>query len=193
MTRPLAVFLTIDSSAQKVELAIRNKIDSLRLSNIETFLTYSIECNGAIAIDTCSYEAPQYLLWLKNDRYFFQKFGYCRDSKLVELDNKNPLVFYLKNIQEISKEHIKPPTYIVSKKGDVVKTNSLSVSHSCYHEIVLQHNGKTLRKTVSNFDLAYRSFYNGKKNMFFEYNQRTKVNRLVNDLQALLKKVESSE
>ena len=186
----LVLFPTINADAQIVERAVHKKIDSLKLSQIDTYLTYSIQCNGSIPIDSCSYETPQYLLWTKSDRYFVQKFDYCRYYQSLEIQNNNPLWFYLNNIQQITKEQVKPPSYIVSRKGNVVKTNSVSVSHSCYHQIELQCNGKTERKTVSEFDLTYRLFDNGKKNMYFEFNQRLKLKGLIERFEVMLKTIE---
>ncbi len=112
-----ALYISIVSNAQVIDGKIENQINHLRQSNVDTFLVYSLSCNGGlIPLDTCADENTQYLFWTKTSRTFLMRFDYCKDYKAIALDSLNPIAFYLSCKHKIIKEKIKPPTYYEVKK-----------------------------------------------------------------------------
>lgn len=186
----LTIFLTLTLNAQVIDEKIQKQVDVLKQSKVDTFLVYSLSCNGGlIPLDTCAYEQTQYLLWTQNSRTFLRRFDYCSDYKPIQIDSLNPLSFYFTNQFLIAKEVIKQPTYYEikrSKKGIDTLLNTITVDHSCYHQFDFIVNGDTVRKTIDNFDLNYVKFGNGKKNIYYSYNQRTKQKKLIDIVSKLI-------
>lgn len=179
----VAFFLTVSMKAQVVEKKVQNAVNSLRQAHVDTFLIYSLSCNGGlIPLDTCEYEQTQYLFWTKDLKTYLKRFDYCKDYKPIQLDTLNPLNFYFTNKLLIAKEVIKQPTYYEvkkTKKGVDTILNTITVDHSCYHKFDFVLNKDTTSKVIDNFDLDYIKFDNGKKNIYYSYNQRTKQKKLI--------------
>ncbi len=179
----VALFLTDFINAQVVDEKVQNQINSLRQAHVDTFLIYSLSCNGGlIPLDTCAYEQTQYLFWTKNLKTYLKRFDYCKDYKPIHLDTLNPLNFYFANQLLIAKEVIKQPTYYEvkkTKKGVDTILNTITVDHSCYHKFDFVLDKDTIFKVIDNFDLDYVKFDNGRKNIYYSYNQRTKQKELI--------------
>ncbi len=186
----VALCLTFSINAQVVDERVQNKINSLRQTNVNTFLIYSLSCNGGlIPLDTCAYEQTQYLFWTKNLKTYLKRFDYCKDYKPIQLDTLNPLNFYFANKLLIVKEVIKQPTYYVvkkTKKGIDTILNTITVDHSCYHKFDFVLNKDITTKVIDIFDLNYVKFDNGKKNIYYSYNQRTKQKKLIDIVSKIL-------
>jgi hypothetical protein len=173
------ILLTILSNAQVIQERVKDQIKILKQSKIDTFLIYYLTCNGRMpALDSCSYEEPQCLFWIHNNNTYVQKFDYCKNHSPLALDTVNPILFYLANKIKIDKEKIKPPTYFKSKKDKV----SLVVDHDCFNEISFKIRNKSIFKTVSEYNLNFERFDNGRKNINFKYNQGTKLKKLIDIL-----------
>jgi hypothetical protein len=185
-----ALFLTVSLKAQAVDEKIENEVSILRRNHVDTFLIYSLSCNGGlIPLDTCAYEQTQYLFWTKNLKTYLKRFDYCKDYKPIQLDTLNPLNFYFANKLLIAKEVIKQPTYYEvkkTKKGVDTILNTITVDHSCYHKFDFVLNKDTTSKVIDNFDLDYVKFDNGKKNIYYSYNQRTKQKKLIDIVSYIL-------
>ena len=174
----LIIGLTISSNGQIIDQRIQQELESLRLSNIDTFLIYKLSCPGSVSnfrIDTCAYEETQYLLWKQDVNCYIKKFDFCSIYLPTVLDSVNPLSFYLSNKNQIDKEQIKWPTYFESKN----KAISMVVDHTCFYEMTFLLHDKTILKSVSYFSLTFEKFDNGKRNIYYTYNQRTKLKKLV--------------
>src|SRR5690606_36544479 len=121
---------------------------------------------------------------------------YCSNYKALKLDSSNPLTFYLKHKSAIDKEAIKPPTYYEIKKGkhgtDTI-VNSITVSHSCFHEFIINLKGGIKHKTVNTYYLNYTRFDNGKLNVYQKYNQRTKLSALSTMTSDLIRTLETTK
>ncbi len=186
----VALFLTISMKAQVVDEKVQNAVNSLRQAHVDTFLIYSLSCNGGlIPLDTCAYEQTQYLFWTKNLKTYLKRFDYCKEYKPIQLDTLNPLNFYFTNQLLIAKEVIKQPTYYEvkkTKKGVDTILNTITVDHSCYHKFDFVLNKDTTSKVIDNFDLNYIKFDNGKKNIYYSYNQRTKQKQLIDMVSNIL-------
>ena len=178
----LTLLFTSSTKGQVVETKVINKMETLAKANVDTFLVYSYSCNGGlIPLDSCLYEEEQILFWQQDGQTFLQKFDYCKNFKVLKLDTLNPLTFYLKHKRTIGREDIKPPTYFEVKKSKIgfdTIMNSLTVSHSCFHQFTLNLRGKVKEKSVNTFNLNFVKFDNGKMNIYRRYNQRTKLNAL---------------
>jgi hypothetical protein len=193
------LFFAITSPAigQVVEQKIQEQIASLKSLKIDTFIIYSFTCNGGlIPLDTCAYEDDQYLVWQQNTKTFLRRFNYCKDFKTIQIDTTNPLTFYFKNKRVIDKEKIKPPTYIEVRKttkGLDTIANSVTVSHSCFHQFDFITNGRTIHKSISTFDLDYKKFDNGKRNVYYNYNRQTYTKRLIDLMTKQLEQINNTE
>jgi hypothetical protein len=169
---------------------VDHRVDNYTSRNfIDTFLVYSYHCSGCvISFDSCGFDEPHYLMWKKNGNYFLKRFDYCTTFKTLTLDIYNPLVFYLNNRTAIEEEEIKQPTYYEVKKRkrkvDTLITTS-TMSHSYYHKFQLPFLKDTKFKYVDTYDLAFEKFEDGKRNFFYDYNQRTRLKALI-DLTVLL-------
>jgi len=172
------------------ERDLKKMIDSLtRIEAVDTFLNYSLTCIGGMRIDTCNYYDPLYLFWTQDGKTFLKKFDDCQFYKSVLLDSTNPLKFYMTYKSQINREQIKPPTYIQSKKGNVVTEISSSIDHTCYYEMTFIINSEKTFKRVSDYDLNFIKFDNGKKNMYYNYNRQTKLKSLIDKIDELLKQL----
>jgi len=181
------ISLTISSNAQVIQERVQNQVKILKQAKIDTFLIYTLTCNGRIpAIDSCSSEDPQYLFWIQNGNPFVQEFDYCTNQSLLALDSINPISFYLANKIKIDKEKVKPPTYIKSKND----TFSLVINHDCFNEICFQIQNKILLKKVSEYNLNFEKFDSGQKNIYYNYNQSTKLKELIDIINNSLSKVD---
>jgi hypothetical protein len=184
------LFLTISLNAQVVDDNVQKQIVILKQVNVDTFLIYSLSCNGGlIPFDTCAYEETQYLFWTQNLKTFLKRFDYCNDYKPIQIDSLNPLSFYFVNKLLIAQEEIKQPTYYEvkrTKKGIDTLENTITVDHSCYHKFDFILNGDTSKKVIDNFDLDYVKFDNGKKNIYYSYNQGTKQKKLIDIVSKLI-------
>ena len=190
-----SLFLTGFSNAQVVDDKVQVEISILRLAHIDTFLIYSLSCNGGfIPFDTCAYEPTQYLFWTQNRKTYLKRFDFCINYKQIQIDTLNPLDFFFKNQSQIVKELIKPPTYYVikrTKNGVDTISNAIQVSHSCYNKFDFILNGDTTTKVIDNFDLDYVKFDNGKKNIYYGYNQQTKQKKLIDITSKLIDSLKS--
>ena len=187
------LFLTISLTAQVVDEKVEKQTDILRQARVDTFLVYSLSCNGGlIPLDTCAYEQTQYLFWTQNSTTFLKRFDYCNDYQPIQIDSLNPLAFYFINKLRITNEKIKQPTYYEIKKtkrGFDTLMNTIMVDHSCYHQFEFVIKKTTVKKTIDNFDLYYIKFDNGKKNINYSYNQQTKQKKLIDIVTKLIDKL----
>lgn len=184
--------LTFKTKSQIVE----NRVSKyLLLKGIDTFLVYSFLCSGqGVWFDSCKYEEPQYLLWTKHGNYYLRKFDYCNSFSVIKIDSINPLTFYLKHKKVIDREKIKQPTYYEYKKTngkvDTLKVTSM-VDHSCSHKFTLPLTRNSKYKYANTYDLDFKLFDNGRKNIYYNYNQKTKFKLLIDLTTQLIKQNEA--
>jgi hypothetical protein len=177
---PTLIFaLPLSSSEQTIDDRVQKEIETLKLSQVDTFLIYSIPCVGCepiISLDTCSYEEqPWYLLWKQSGNYYLKKIDFCKSHKPTLVDTLNPLSFYLANSTKIDREEIKPPTYMKSKNVAISST----VDHTWFYEMIFLIKDKKVFKKISHYDLTFSAFDNGRKSIYAYYNQHTKLKKLV--------------
>jgi hypothetical protein len=175
---------------QRLETRVKNYIDT---QETDSFFIYSEYCNGLIPpFDSCLYEEAQYVFIHKNQQTHLVKIDGCTVFTPIKLSENNPFLFYLKNVDTINKEVIEPPSYI--RKGRKTKGTSevvimsASVSHSCFH--IFKSTTYKTNISIDDFDLNFKVFEDGYKNMHYEQNRGTKTYQLINLTTNLIKKLE---
>ncbi len=194
MTRPFLLILFLLWTLPGLTQIVGDRVNKYAAKNsIDTFLVYSFPCSGSISFDSCQYAEPHYLIWRQNGGFFFKRFDYCHTYLTLPLDTANPLTFYLNNIKIIDKEQIRQPSYYEIKKNkttvDTLMVTS-TVDHSCYHKFQLSFATKTKYKYADTYALDFKTFDNGKKNIYYNYNQRTKFKALIDLTIVLINKLE---
>jgi hypothetical protein len=177
-------------SASNIKRRAQSFQDSLTKSKIDTSLDYTLECVGYYHIDTCNYFDAHYIFWKQGDKTYLQKFDDCNVHKPILLDTINPLIFYIAEKKKIDHEIIYPPTYIESQHGNTETSIRQSIDHTCYYEMTFITNTKKVVKNVSDYDLTFQRFDNGRRNMYYNYNQQTKLKKLIDLITLLLKQTD---
>jgi hypothetical protein len=191
--------VAVSSKGQVIENRIQKQIDNLKLSNVDTFLIYSFACyhgESADPFDTCTYPETQYLFWIQNTKTFLKRFDYCKTYKAIQLDTTNPIRFYLLNKRTVDKEEIKKPTcYEIrkTKKGVDTLINTSFIDHSCYHQFNFWVKNKSVKKVTDIYDLEFEKFDDGKKNIYYSYNQNTKLKALIDKISNLLQQLDTDK
>jgi hypothetical protein len=175
-------------TGQTTDKKLQKQIDSLRKSGIDTFLIYSFTCNeGVSRLDTCAFDEPEYLFWMQEKNYFIMKFDDCKNYKSIILDTINPLSFFIKFKNIITKEQIRRPSYIQSKNSNIEMTSM--IDHDCFYKMTYQLRRKSVIKKISDYNLTFKNFDNGKMNRFYTYNQSTKLKVLISQLTQLIEQL----
>jgi len=196
MTRPILLTTLLLGTLPGITQIVGDRVNKYASQNrIDTLLIYSFPCSGAgVSFDSCQYDEPHYLIWQQNGEFFLKRFDYCRTYQTLSLDTSNPLTFYLKYKRIIDKQEIQQPTYYEVKKSkktvDTLIVTS-SVDHSCYHKFQLPLTKKPKYKYADTYDLDFKVFENGKKNIYYAYNQKTKFKALIDLTLSLIKQLES--
>jgi hypothetical protein len=170
---------------------LRSRIDSfVKVNKVDSFLVYTRFLQGKLFLDSCQWEEPHYLFWRQHGQWLLKKFDYCVTSKNVVLGSFNPLKFYFSNKRRISQEEIKPPTYyqVILKNG---RKDTLSVTSTASHQPFFHFEfvaGDTIKKIeISEYELEFKSFESGQKNIYYSINQKTKLKKLVDVTSTLIK------
>jgi hypothetical protein len=193
----LAIFISTVSfgqSSNDIETRVTRFQDSLKQHKIDTFFRYSLVCLGGMyPADTCNFFDNCYLLWKQNGNTFLQKFDGCKLYKSLVLDTLNPLTFYIAQHKKINAEKIYHPTYIQSKHGDTVTTIEQTIDHTCFYEMSFLVENRKVFKKVSEYDLTFKKFDNGRKNMYYNYNQQTQLKKLIEQITYLIKELDTNK
>jgi hypothetical protein len=199
MTRLLLTFLiyfsttSFGQSATDISKRAQNFQDSLAKNKVDTLLDYTFKCVGYYHIDTCNFFDAHYIFWKQNDKTYLQKIDDCNTYKTILLDTTNPLTFYIAQKKKVDQEIIYPPTYVQSQHGDTGTLIQQSIDHTCYYEMTFLINTKKKFKRVSDYDLRYKSFDNGRKNMYYTYNQKTQLKELIEKIDQLIKQLDTNK
>ena len=193
----LLIFFSIISFGQNatdIKKRAQNFHDSLTKNNIDTVLNYTLKCVGYFTIiDTCNYFDAHYIFWKQRSKTYLQKIDDCNAYKAILLDTANPLTFYIAQKKRIDQEIIYPPAYVEYQHGDSGILIQQSIDHTCYYEMTFLINTKKKFKSVSDYDLRFKSFDNGRKNMYYNYNQQTQLKRLIEKIEQLIKQLDTNK
>ena len=186
----LVIGLTFQSKGQVIESRIQEETEILRKKGVDTFFTYSYQCSGRMPqFDTCAFEEPEYLLWVQNKKYYIRKFDYCRSYSAILLDSINPFSYFLAFKSQIGNEEIKAPSYVSSKNRKTKTIVTSAISQDCFFEMSFQIRKNNMIKKVSDYSLTFKYFDDGKKNMYYNYNQSTKLKILISQITSLVEKL----
>lgn len=179
------------ANGQNVEQRIQNFVTD---QSIDSFITYSYPCIGyAYRFDTCRPSDTHYLFWLKDTKYYVRQFTTCKTSKTISIDSINPLLFYITNKQIIDTEEIRLPKYYdYRKKKNRIDTFEVitTINHSCHHTFSFNLKSKSIPKSVDIFNLDFMNFDTGQKNIYYDYNQKSKLKILIDYITKLTDKVD---
>jgi hypothetical protein len=176
----LLASLSLHGYSQVVESNVERFVKE---KNIDSFLVYKGSLDGSFpSPDSCQWEEPNYLFWHEKNQWYLKKFDYCTTFEAVLLDNFNPLKFYLLHKHQIDKEKIKEPKYyqtVIKNGRKVVVTTTITASHQLYHHF--QYYTGTHRKIIqaSEYYLQFEKFDNGRRNINYFINQKTKLKSLI--------------
>ena len=109
------------------------------------------------------------------------------------LDTANPLTFYIAQKKRIDHEIIYPPTYVQSQHGGTGTFIEQSIDHTCYYEMTFIANTKKIIKTVSEYDLTFKKFDNGRINMYYHYNQQTQLKKFIDLITQFLNHIDTDK
>jgi hypothetical protein len=182
----LLMFISTKLVGQDVnDIAERKNVflDSLRKSGVDTVLGYSLECSGsAYPYDTCSFFDDYYLFWMQGELTWVQKFDGCKNYIPLLLEPTNPLTYYVTRSKRINNEIIYRPTFVESRKANIITTIELTVDHACYYNLTFLIGELKVVKIVNDYDLTYKLFDNGRKNIYYNSNQQTQLKKLIDML-----------
>jgi hypothetical protein len=182
--------ISFGQDLSKIEQRLDAFKDSLKHNNIDTFLIYILGCAGcAYPADTCNYFDARYLFWKNNGNTFIRKFEGCKIYRTLMLDSSNPLTFYFTQKKIIDTEVIQIPSYVESQKGNKMTLIGQTIDHTCYYEMTFLIKTKKVYKQVSDYDLTFTTFDNGKKNIYLDYNQSTQTKKLIDQTTELIKQL----
>ncbi|HTM92048.1 MAG TPA: hypothetical protein VL095_06505 [Flavisolibacter sp.] len=172
-------------SISSIENQVNDFKDSLWQNKVDTFLLFLEPCVGGVRPDTCNYFDAHYLFWIQSGMTYVRRFDGCKTYQQALLDTFNPLQYYFRYKKQIDIEAIKTPTYIQSRKGNAQTKISQTIDHTCFYEMTFYVKAKKTFKSVSYYDLNFEKFENGKTNIYYKYNQNTKLKQLIDQLTEL--------
>ena len=195
MTRLFFLGLLVTLTFSGLTQIVGNRVDKYIAQNsIDTFMVYSLPCSGGFSFDSCQYEESHYLIWRQDEKFFLKRFDYGKTYRVLSLHSPNPLTYYMNNKRIIDKEQIHQPTYYQVKKNKTTIDTLMittAVDHSCYHTFRLPLAKKPKYKSADVYDLDFKTFDNGRKNIYYNYNQRTKFKGLIDLTTKLIKQLEA--
>ena len=100
--------------------------------------------------------------------------------------------FYITNRQTIDTEEIRLPTYYdYRKKKNRIDTVEVitTINHSCHHTFSFNLKTNSIIKSVDIFNLDFIYFDTGQKNIYYDYNQKSKLKNLIDDIIKVTDKV----
>ena len=198
MTRTLLLTLLLISTLPAVSQIVGDRVNKyVAKHSIDTFIVYSLPCSGYISfLDSCYNDISHYLFWQQSGVYYLKRFDYCKAYRTLTLDALNPLAFYLTNEHIIDSEQIRQPTYYeIRKKKKTVDTlmYSSTVSHSCFHTFQISLANMPKYISVDIYDLEFKMFDDGKQNIYYDYNQMTKLKVLIDQTVKFIKHLETDK
>lgn len=192
----LLVFCSTKSFGQNatdVKKKAQSFQDSLTNKNIDTLFEYNLECVRYSNIDICNLFAAHYIFWKQNDKTYLQRIDECNTYKAILLGTANPLTFYLTQKKKIDQEIVYSPAFVeLQHDGHGILIQQF-IDHTCYHEMTFSINTKKTVKSVSDYDLNFKTFGNGRKNMYYDHNHQTELKKIIEQITGLLKALDGDK
>ena len=164
------------NSAEHLDTIVKNYINELNSTGIDTVCIYKDYCVGCIYFskkkeDKCDadgFYVPTYIFWLDKGQTFMTLKDNCFDYSTLKIDNDSIWQFFSAKRDIIKKEEIKMPQYIEIKNGKE-ETYSSSVDHSRHQDIQMII-GQNIIIDKDLDDYYFSKEIEEQKNINYEYN-----------------------
>lgn len=146
----------------------RATMDNLLLSEVDTFVVYSVSYPGysETGSDSCStmYPVDSYFFWRRQGKDFVKKVnGKCERGQTKT--NDKVIRFALDNFSKMTNEFFMSVTYGVVADGDEFRISGKLIDHEPKYEILIQLGDKFKYLSFSDSELT------DKKSLFYDYNR----------------------
>ena len=183
---------------------LKGKIDSLKRSGIDTFLTYTPFQNLSSPDDKGKYLIvySDYLIWSSNNLYYIQKFSDCLDEKAersfdtafkpIVTEHLEAYQYFLANIGTLKTVRLKPGMVKdrFDGKDTILKISSYHAPHTGVtiftpeNEITNSFSDDELYDGITrNTDGSTRAI---RQSINYEFNKSTSIYKLTNSFQELI-------
>ena len=138
---------------------VTDKVQALKLSGVDTIITYHPYCVGCILTgistsEKCFQNIRQYVIWQKNKESYVQFFDECY-TYLPEKGAKAFIALLNKNGSVIMQEKLLPVEFEKLYDGKIKRFTSW-VDHSGHQDFVFYLNGDTIEKPIDDYVLGTR-------------------------------------
>lgn len=180
------------SGLSKTDEKVSNKIKELRNSKVDTIICYYITCYGSIRItpDTgCTLDDIKYLLWVKNNNSFIQRFDECNNYSFTNISNELKGYIFSNHVK-MKNEKILYPEYDIIVKGKK-ETYTTLIDHSCHNFVEIYTGTKKFTKDIDDYALETK-YVDGKHlNKNYARNRKTTLFNLITLLEKVTKSYDS--
>lgn len=162
-------------------------------SGIDTLLIYTFRCSGCSTSDPCKKEPSQYLFFKQEGHSLVKRFDYCEDYQSLKIDSDNPFDFYLRNIEAIETDEVRPPTFQqVIRNGERLDTIWMysSREHSFHHTFSFRFKDRVVQKVVDVYDLQFEKTEQGFMNIHYDSNRKTAIYALILQMRRFIEEIE---
>ena len=177
----------LDSVVKKYSKALQNR-------GIDTVCIYNEYCIGCLFnpvnnINLCDgnfSSLPTYIFWKEKGKTFVTRKDICFDYSTQVISIDSFWQYYSANKQKIKKEELKIPQYIETVNGKRI-TRSLNIDHSIYFQLTVITGSESVSKNINSFYFTKELGVNEEKNINYEFNMLTSLNRLHQILQGIIR------
>jgi hypothetical protein len=168
----------LDSTFNRTDKIVA-KIQELHNENTDTIIYYHVECTGGMVQmhfrDSCIAYDKKYLLWIKGNKCFIQKFDECFEYKPASIGSS---FFDLirRNYYKIKNGKLKNPRTTEIIKGKAVD-RFWFIDHTCYNIFEIYTGKNILIKKVNDYDLDTK-YVDGHSNKNYYPNKKSLLNKL---------------
>lgn len=148
--------------------------DSLLKIDSDLILDYHLSLGGTIVPDIdkeCTEIEPRYLFWISNGKFYKQKFSECKKYPEIEINHSELLSTISSNLKQIQKAELLPV-----KSKDLLQ---LLVDHDDIWYFKISTKNDSFIKKIRRFELETENINACERNVNFESNQRSILNKLI--------------
>jgi hypothetical protein len=172
-----------------VQENVDNQVRFLHKNNVSIVVCYYIRCIGnkvfGISDSICKAQEVKYLIWLKANTSFIQRFDECNKYEPMPIA-PSFINFVKRTYNKFRGEKLLVPEYKVLVKGKT-QIYSTSVDHSCHTIFKIYTGNKTLVKDIDEFGLESKYTYNNHRNIHYLHNQHSLLNKLEQQAEQIVK------
>ena len=193
-----AILLAIALSMLCVPAAAQEGIlklvkEEIKSQGIDTAMVYTFGHVGQARLpDSCANRDSHYLFWQKDGRTWMKRFDACKVYEPQELPADNPFTFFRQNVDSLIEEEIERPTFEIKtvKRGETLAEEreiQMFPSYS-YHQVYMKARFDEVKKKVPTYFLDTKESKQGKPNLFYESNLKTRLYTLIMKIDKFLRK-----